>query len=233
MELSVREAAARLAVDDSRVRRLISANRLRARRVGGAWLVSAEDVAELSERRYGPGRPLAPARAWGLLDLLDGGSARWLSPVARSQVRSLLRGLDGADAVRWRSALRARSELHRVDAHPAALRRLADEPAVRAAGAKRAAGAGADLVVVDEVPEVYVPADEWPRLRARLHLHAADGQGNLLVRVPVSLWPWPAGAPVAPAALAADLLESPEPRARHAGAVMLNELARRHRRDGT
>lgn len=232
MDVSVQEAAARLGVDASRVRQLIAANRLAARHVGRAWLVSAEDVHRLAEQRHVPGRPLAPARAWGLLDLLDGGGARWLSPVARSQVRSVLRGLNGADAARWRSALRARNEVHRVDAHPAALRRLANEPDVQPAGAKRAAAAGADLVVVDEAPEVYVPPQHWPQLQARLHLHQADGRGNLLVRVPVGVWPWEPGAAVSRAALAADLLESAEPRAVHAGVQMLNDLARPIAGDG-
>jgi excisionase family DNA binding protein len=228
MELSVREAAERLGVDDSRVRQLIAADLLGARRVGRAWLVSDEDVRRLSRRRPGPGRPMAPARAWALLDLLDGGSAPWLSPVARSQVRELLRRLDGADADRWRSALRSRGEVHRVDAHPAALRRLDEDPAVHAAGPKRAAAAGADLVAIDPVREVYVPADEWPRLHRRLALREAEGSGNLLVRVPAQVWPWPDDAPVGRAALAADLLDSDEPRAVRAGVQVLNELAERH-----
>lgn len=230
MELSVREAAERLGVDDSRVRQLIAAGLLGARRVGGrAWLVSADDVNKLVSHRSSPGRPLAPARAWALLDLLDGGSAPWLSPVARSQVRKLLRQLAGADASRWRSALRARSELHPVEAHPAALRRLDGDPAVKAAGLDRAAHAGADVVAIDPLPEVYVQPDEWPKLHRRLALRDAGGRGNLLVRVPAQVWPWAEDAPVGKAALAADLLESAEPRAVHAGVQILNDLA--HRQD--
>lgn len=230
MELSVREAAERLGVDVSRVRQLIAADRLSARQVGRAWLVSAEDVNRLADHRPGPGRPLAPARAWALLDMLDGGSAPWLSPVARSQVRELMRRLDGADAGRWRSALRARSEVHRVQAHPAALRRLEDEPTVQPAGPERAARAGADLVAIDQVPEVYVQADEWPRLRRRLALREADEDGNLLVRVPAQVWPWQHNA-AGRAALAADLLDSAEPRAVHAGAQVLNALAHKHAKE--
>lgn len=231
MDLSVREAAERLGVDVSRVRQLIAADRLNARHVGRAWLVSAEDVNRLANHRPRPGRPLAPARAWALLNMLDGGSAPWLSPVARSQVRELLRRLDGADAARWRSALRARSEVHRVEAHPAALRRLEDEPAVEAAGPEHAARAGADLVAIDQVPEVYVHADEWPRLRRRLALREADEGGNLLVRVPAQVWPWQNNAAVGRAALAADLLDSAEPRAVHAGVQVLNALAHQHAKE--
>lgn len=227
MDLSVREAAERLGVDDSRVRQLIAADLLGARRLGRAWLVSADDVNRLARHRSSPGRPLAPARAWALLDLLDGGSAAWLSPVARSQVRKLLRQLAGADADRWRSALRARSEVHPVNAHPSALRRLDSDPAVKPAGLDRAARAGADVVAVAPVPEVYVQAAQWPGVRRRLALREAGDRGNLVVRVPAGVWPWPEGAPVGRAALAADLLESAEPRAVHAGVQMLNDLAHR------
>jgi excisionase family DNA binding protein len=228
MDLSVREAAERLGIDESRVRKLIAADVISARHVGRAWLVSAHDVDRLARERPGPGRPIAPARAWALLNLLDGGSAPWLSPVARSQVRELLRRLEGADAGRWRSALRARSEVHRVDAHPAALRRLDKDPAVQAAGPAQAAQAGADLIAIDPVPEVYVPAKEWPRLHRRLALREAEGSGNLLVRVPAGVWPWPNKEPIGPAALAADLLDSAEPRAVRAGVQLLNDLAHQH-----
>jgi excisionase family DNA binding protein len=231
MELSVREAAERLGVDASRVRQLIAANELGARSIGRAWLVSAEDVNRLASHRHGPGRPLAPARAWGLLDLLDDGSAPWLSPVARSQVRALLRQLHGADADRWRSALRARSGVHRMEAHPSALRRLKADPAVRPAGPELAVHAGADLVVLGAVPEVYVSAADWPHLGQRLRLREAEGHANLLVRVPVGVWPWSEDKAVGPAALAADLLDSSEPRAVSAGARLLDDLTRRHAKE--
>lgn len=227
MDISVQEAAERLGVDPSRVRQLIDAQVLPARRAGRMWLLPAEDVARLVAQRPGPGRPLAPARAWALLDLLDGGSAPWLSAVARSQVRAQLRALAGADAARWRSLLRARSTVHPVHAHPAALRRLDVDATVRPAGAARAANAGADLVAVDPVPEVYVPADSWPQLRDRLRLQDAEGDANLRVRVPAGLWPWVDTGP-GPADLAADLLESDEPRAVSAGVALLNALAVRY-----
>lgn len=81
-------------------------------------------MALLASRRSRPGRPLAPQRAWALLSLLEGGVAGWLSPVGRSQVRSLMRDLNGGDADRWRAALQARSAVLRCRAHPAAVRYL-------------------------------------------------------------------------------------------------------------
>lgn len=221
------EAAERLSLDPSRVRQLIRDGALAGRQVGRQWLIPAEDLARLAHQRRLPGRPLAPARAWGLLDLLDGGTASWLPPVARSQVRQQLRRLVGADAARWRSALRARSDVHAVVAHQAALARLehaaeADVEVLRA-GPGAAAAAGADLVVVEARSEFYVSEQAWQRLRSALHLREANGQANVVVRVPRGCWPF--ADRLGAAALAADLLESSEPRAVKAGELLLNGLA--------
>jgi excisionase family DNA binding protein len=148
MELSVEQAAQRLRVDESRVRRLLREGRLAGHRFGGSWVVDGDDVARLeslSPRGGEPrpvGRPMSAQRAWGLLELLDGGRAPWLSPVACSQVRAQARALAGADASRWRAVLHARSDLRRVAVHPAAIRRLEAEPGVLVAGprAKRLHG---------------------------------------------------------------------------------------------
>jgi excisionase family DNA binding protein len=226
LDVGVSEAAQRLSLDPSRVRRLIRSGGLHGRQVGRQWLIPAEDLARFSSQRSRPGRPLAPARAWALLDLLEGGKALWLSPVARSQVRQLLRGLEGAEASRWRSALRARSHLHRVSLHRAALLRL--EKAAREgdrvfpAGPAVAAAVGADLVVVDPLPEFYVSEQAWPILQRTLHLNEARGNPGALIRVPRGAWL--SGGPGA-AALAADLLDNPESRAVDAGTALLNSLA--------
>src|SRR3954471_17069270 len=162
MDLSVEQAAQRLRVDESRVRRLLREGRLAGHRFGGSWVVDGDDVARLeslSPKGGEPrpaGRPMSAQRAWGLLELLDGGRAPWLSPVARSQVRAQARVLAGADAPRWRAALRARSDVRRVAAHPAAIRRLAAEPGVLVAGPAEAAARGLDLVALGAAPELYV-----------------------------------------------------------------------------
>jgi len=223
VDIGVREAADKLGVDQSRVRQLLRSHDLAGRQVGREWLVSADDVARLASRPSLPGRPLAPARAWGLLDLLDGGGAPWLSPVARSQVRQLGRRLSGVDADRWRAALRARSDVHRCQAHPAAVGRLLEEPSARRGGPGEAQRLGADLVVVVGRPEIYLPAEEWSRLAQTLHLIDAVGDPDVMVRVPRDVWPFEDQAGVA--VLAADLLDSDEPRAIRAGAAKLNELS--------
>ena len=227
VDIGVQEAAVRLGVHPTRVRQLVRRGELAGHRVGRVWLVDPRDVARLAGRKSRAGRPLAPARAWGLLDLLDGGSAPWLPSVARSQVRQLLSRLNGADSDRWRSALRSRSEVLRLRAHPAAITRLLAEPQVLAAGAAEAARMGVDLVAMSEVPQMYVPSWGWPDLGRALWIVEASAEPNLLVRVPQGVWPFEGHARPGLAALAADLLESAEPRAVTGGVAKLNELSAR------
>lgn len=225
MELPVTSAAARLGVDDSRVRKLLRDGVLPGRQVGRLWLIRSEDLALLESRQSRPGRPLAPARAWGLLDFLDEGRAPWLSPVARSQTKQLLRGLAGANADRWRAALRARSEILRCRSHPAAIKKLLAQPGVLPAGDGEAARRGIDLVVVDGMAQAYVPREEWPVLSERLMINELANEPNLIVMLPRDVWPFEAKPEVTEAALAADLLDSAEPRGVNRGVAVLNELS--------
>lgn len=225
VDIAVSDAAARLGVDDSRVRQLLRSGGLAGRHIGSIWLVDAADVARLAGRRRPAGRPMSSVRAWAALDLLGDGSADWLSPSARSQVRALVRSLANADADRWRSALSSRSEVHRVRAHPAAIPRLSAASRVLSAGAGQASLAGLDLVVVGDVPELYVAAEAWPRLAAKYKLQRRVTDTNLVVRVPRGVWPFARQGKVSAEALAADLLESAEPRARRAATEFLRARA--------
>ena len=225
MEISASDAAARLGVDASRVRVLLRDGVLPGRQIGHRWLIRSEDVARHASRLARPGRPLAPARAWGLLSLLEAGRAPWLSPVARSQTRQLMRRLSGLDADRWRAALRARNQVLRCSAHPAAITRLLDRPDVLSAGDSEAARRGIDLVALDALPQAYVPADAWPILSENLLISERVGEPNLIVLLPRAVWPFEGQSEVSVAALAADLLESAEPRAVSSGLAVLNRLS--------
>ena len=227
MELSVSEVAQRLGIDDTRVQRMVRDGQLAGRRLGRQWLIEPEDVARLAGQNRRPGRPMAPARAWGLLDFLDGGTAPWLTPVARSQTKALLRRLAGADADRWRAALRARSDVLRCRAHPAAIKRLLieHEGLVLAAGDQQAVLFGADLVAVDPLQQVYVRAQDWPQVATRWSVRVGVSEPNLMVRLPRKVWPFERQGRVSAAAVAADLLESGEPRAVAGGLVLLDELS--------
>jgi excisionase family DNA binding protein len=226
MDVSVAEAAARLDVDRSRVEQLLRSGRLPGRRAGRIWLIDEAVLADWSARSRASGRPMAPVRAWGMLDLLDGGSADWLPPVARSQVKARIRQLRAAGAGEWRALLRARSDVQFVRVHPAALDQVRAEPAVLGAGAARAASVGAGLVALEPVEEIYVQAADWPRLAKRWHANPLPAGGNLVLRLPRDVWPFEGHDQVGAAVLAADLIESPEPRAVSAGLEMLRDRAK-------
>ena len=224
--VSVVDAARRLGVDESRVRQMLRAGDLPGERIGATWVVDSEAIARRASRPPPAGRPLSPSRAWALLDLLDGGSASWLTPQSRSQLRARARGLRGAAPQRLRAALRARSDWAFYRAHPTAVRRLLDDPGAVVAGASQAPGAGLDLVVTGALPEVYVQPDDLPRLVRAFALRPASDRADVLIRVPRQVWPFPAGA-AGPATLAADLLESDEPRAVTAAATWLGSRLER------
>ncbi|MEQ6900775.1 helix-turn-helix domain-containing protein [Nocardioides sp. YIM 152588] len=235
MEVDVKEAARRLGINASRVRQLLRSGDLRGRRLGNQWLIPAEDVARLVGNRRGPGRPLAPKRAWAVLDLLDGGRAAWLSDSARSQVRRYLADLVAPKVDNWRAALRARSRVLDVVAHPAAIDRLGRVNGVLAVGPLAAVDRGFDLVALAEpVPEFYVAEERWPDLERSLALREGP-EANLRIRLPNEVWPFVDAASeqgeVGDAVLAADLLDAAEPRAVAAGAARLDELLAEWQRD--
>ncbi|MGQ0624902.1 MAG: helix-turn-helix domain-containing protein [Sporichthyaceae bacterium] len=228
-DLSISEAAELMGVDRSRVEQLLRSGRLAGRRAGRLWLVDERSVAAARVHPSSAGRPMAPARAWGLLDLLAGGDAPWLSSVARSQVRARLDKLTGADADAWRALMRARSDVLRVRTHPSTLGRLLEglgRHAVRA-GVARAVEFGADIVDLEPTPEIYVPSGQWLAAARRWQVHPAVADSNLTVRLPRGLWPF-GSAELPVAAVAVDLLESTQPRSVASGLEMLRQLGERY-----
>lgn len=226
MDLSAGEAAAVLNVSAVRARQLLRSGDLPARRVGRTWVVRSEDVHALAVSARPSGRALSPARAWGVLDLFDGGGAPWLDASARSKMRSVARTFPGRSAPQLASLLRNRAVVHRVRLHPSAVRRVTALAGAVPAGPRLAAERGADLVVVDEVPEIYLDERGWDAVVARYRPEdRADGP-NLVVRVPTGSFGPPVTGSATPAVLAADLLGSAEPRAASAGREWLLALAR-------
>ena len=96
MEVGVVEAAERVGVSQHRLRHLIRAGELPARRVAGRWVLDSADVDRYAQGRR-PGRPLSPRVAWGLVDLLESGRARGLSAPERSRMRKRLRARPSLD----------------------------------------------------------------------------------------------------------------------------------------
>lgn len=92
--LSVHDAAERLGVSDRRVRAMIDSGRLRAQRLGRAWMIEPSALGGVDGERSA-GRPLSPDSAWA--ELLGDR----LAPVA--------------NAALLRSRYRGRSERHELD----------------------------------------------------------------------------------------------------------------------
>lgn len=234
MEISVADAAARLDLSQPRIRQLLSSGDLAGRRLGRSWLVSDESVAQLQQQSRPSGRPLGPRRAWGLLDVLAGGQAAWLAPSARSQLRAGMPRLAGAPPDKWRAALKGRSRVFRCQIHPSGISRLVSREGVLAAGMAVIAGRPFDLVSGSrEVDQVYADPSVWPGISRDLAVREA-GPGspglvpNMTVHLPRIAWPFDKRAELPDSVLAADLLDSLEPRRTRAGAERLNELLREY-----
>lgn len=215
--LGVVEAAAELGVSARRVRQMLADGVLAGERVGRAWVIDSNDLRQVEHRRPEVGRPWSPVSAWAVLALADGENPD-LSPVERSRARKRL--AQGLDAVVGR--LSARAGLRRFYAHPSALDRLAEAPAVVRGGISAAAEHGADLVVVGGF-EGYVRAGEADKLVAEFGLDDEAGRPNVVLRVvDDAVWPFRPGQVAAGrAVVAVDLLDADDPRSRRAGADLM------------
>lgn len=117
MELTTREAAQRLRVNQSRVRALVAAGTLRSRRVGGQWLVDADSVDRqaLFNEAAATSRAMSTRIAWGAGALADGHKAAWLTASERTRLRKRLRGAPNAETLqRWLSARSSEAVRYKV-----------------------------------------------------------------------------------------------------------------------
>jgi excisionase family DNA binding protein len=224
--LSLSDAAALLGVSADRVRALIASGELRAHRVGSHWLVERGAAQSRKRAEVPAGRPLSQRAAWGALAMLDGRPAPWLSPRMRARLCKRLASRDLRPV-----ELRRRAHIERFRVHSSKLDRALADPDVRESGVRVAAAAGLDLLVSrpasqppdsalssdEPLREVYVDSDRLPAFISR-HKLVRSPEPNLVVRVIPELWPFAdASACAPPAAIAVDLLESDDERARRAG----------------
>jgi excisionase family DNA binding protein len=238
--LSVHEAADSLGVSMERVRQMIHAGQLAARRSSAGWLILAESVAERSGNVH-TGRPPAPQTAWAAIAVLAAAMARASQPPSeravpvaelipdrrvRHRVLRVLASLPDpvADAGPWRRLLSARGQVRRLWVHPGVLDRLAGDPRVSQGGAEAAPAGHDGLTARPGRLELYVSeADAGGLIHQYRMRDDSEGQVHLVI-VPASVPPGLApgwGAPVAAPAAASDLLEEDDPRARHAAAIQL------------
>lgn len=241
--LSVHEAADFLGVSMERVRQMIHAGQLTARRSSAGWLIPADAVSERSKNVH-KGRPPEPRTAWSAIVLLAA-AATWASqsppdramPIAevvrdrklRHRVLRLLASLPDpvADAGPWRRLLSARGQVRHLWVHPGALDRLAGDPKVSRGGAEAVRPGHDGLTARHGRLELYVGETAAEDLIRRYRMHEdRDGQVRLVI-VPSSVPPELApagGVPVAAPAAASDLLEEDDPRARYAAAIQLRSF---------
>jgi len=215
-------AAKRLGVTQGRVRQLIKSGDLLANQVGDIWLVESESVERRIALAPGHGRKLTPSRAWALLCMADHQPAPWLDRSARYKVGALLknRGLRALS-----SKLVDRGLPVRLRSHPSLLRRLRHDPRLMLTGATAAAELGLGLLAGDVV-EAYIEAGSFEEISHEYHLQASREPNVVLRRVRGFAATWPI-APNAPlSAIALDLLEDADPRARELGASLIERIDR-------
>jgi hypothetical protein len=221
-EVPVAEAARALGISDRRIRAMVRTGVLRGRRFAGRWIIHGADVERRGHEGSRPGRPLSPLNAWALLQRLSSGAWPPLPAWERSRLQ---RKLGRRSVLSLADELRGRAQREHFRADPRILERLLGDHALVRSGVSAASEYHID-VRAPGVVEGYVPRDRLGDLVYRYALRPADpGDANVILRSvdPRVLLP---GERIAPAAaVALDLLESPDPRSRRAG----RELARRTR----
>lgn len=238
--LSVHEAADVLGVSMGRVRQMIHAGQLAARRSSAGWLILAEAVSERSKNVHS-GRPPEPRTAWSAIALLAAATAYDAQSASdgaisvaevvpdrklRYRVLRLLASMPdpAADLGPWCRLLSARGQVRQLWVHPGVLARLASDPKVSRGGAEAVPSGHGGLTPRPGRLELYVSeADANDLIRQYRMREDRNGQVRLVIvpsGIPSELVPG-GGAPVVAPAAASDLLEEGDPRARYAAAIQL------------
>jgi len=218
--ISVPEAAEELHLDPSRVRALAGAGLLPAVKIGGRWAIERQALAQRGPGR--PGRPFVPQNAWALLFLASGIEVDWLGQSVHWRMREALSRHRLEDLL---PRLRLRAELRRYRVHPGELGYLLDSPSLVLSGANAARSHKLRLVSANEV-DAYVRDRDLGGLEDEHSLAPAGlKSSNVAFRiVPDEAWQLD-GQRYAPlAAVAVDLAEDPNPRARRSAEFAFRRL---------
>jgi len=207
-----------LSVSVARVRALAARGELPAIKLGREWLIEKAAVEHRIALEPRAGRLFAPARAWGLLYLADGMTPDWLSPQDRWRLSRFIPRLRAGD-LRAQMVDRGRARLFRV--HPGLLDALRSDDALMMTGVSASAPLRLGLIGGDDSVEAYVSENVLEDLARRHYLRHTDDVNVVLRVVPSFDWTWPALRVAPSAAVALDLLDNPEPRARQVGHDLL------------
>lgn len=233
--LSTKEAAAQLGVTARRVRALIEQGDLDAVRAGRTLLIEPESVARHQARGPAPTRPLSPRMSWAAL-LSEIGTAD-IELVSKafglsSSERGRLMNLHRRPAADWTWLARRRAHTHRYAVRSAYLADIVSTVGVLTSGVSALNHYDVNLTTRANTAEVYAQAHVVETLAREFALRA-DAAGNLIVHVLSGIdavTQFLEGRTTMPsAAVAVDLLEAGESRARRAGLELLDHLLDRHR----
>jgi excisionase family DNA binding protein len=211
--LTATDVATMLETSTSRVRELIAAGDLRARKLGGRWILARQDVDALALANRSAGRPWSPRMAWGYIAMAEGTSLEHLTAPERSRLRSRVRAALPIDAVA--RLARRRAETHGFQLHSGLLRRALDWPGAVATGIS---ATGHDLLH-DKTAELYLRGDDLGQMIRTFKARPATPSPNLVVHVPaIELWPFHDEA--GPVTVALDLWAAGDARSRRAARTM-------------
>lgn len=229
MEITSRQAAEQLGVTQQRIQTLFAAGDVRGRMVARRLLVDSADIQARLARRPGRGRPLAARVAWGMLWELSGERAHWLAASERSRLRTNIRKLNTDEVV---LRVRRRATLHQYRILPTYVDRLAADAACIASGVSAASAVGADIVAIG-FAEIYTARSTHDHLVKQYAMVAGHNDADINVNLRVLdddlVFLLSARTHMPSAVVACDLMESPEPRTRRAGTLVLSDLLSRFR----
>jgi hypothetical protein len=224
--VGVKEAAAELGLDPSRVRALIADGSLRADKISGRWLVHWDSVAARRREPMPSGRPMASRNVWALLLLASGEPIpEDLDPTVRWRLRQAL-AHQGLVAIRGR--LERRAQVRHLWALPGELRALRNNKDIVLTGSSAAGALGLGLAAPDTI-DAYVRAFRLDGLIAEHGLDAVTSihQANVTVRtVADNAWLLDLRRIAPPAAVALDLSFYADSRSARVGGDLLQTFDR-------
>lgn len=219
--ISLVEAAARLALDPSRVRALVRSGQLPAEKLANRWLIDPNALDRRLANRPQDGRPFEPRRAWALLFLFSGEDAPWLAMIERSKLRAIVRDRDFDDV---RPRLRRRADIRFFAGAERAKSDVMRAPDLVLSGVSAAEHYSLSLRS-NRIIDGYLPRGSAERAIYRNALREVDErEANIVLRL-ADYFPLEHREVAPIAAVAADLLDSVDQRSARAG----RELARKVR----
>jgi len=208
---------------------MASNGQLPAAKIGDRWVVERLAVEQRRQQKPPRGRRFTPRNAWAILLLASGEEVPALDPVDRTRLKKAL-ALEGLKGLEQR--LGTRAEVCTYKAHPGEVSYILEDDALLPSGISAAGSVEAGLLSGREA-DGYIAHSQLQAFVAEHALSPADATGNVRLRVvPVEVWEsleLGGRAVAAPAAVALDLAEEPDPRSQAAGRAALRDVERANR----